>query len=161
MNIWFTSDTHFGHANIINFCRPEFNTVAEMDATLIDNWNKVVGQNDRVYHLGDFAWSVRRARQVRPQLNGTIRLIAGNHDQVCNLAKAGLFQKISLWREFSDMDFVATHLPLARGHCRASYNVHGHVHTNGDHLEPHQINISVEVTDYRPIHMDELIARFD
>jgi calcineurin-like phosphoesterase family protein len=52
--IWFTSDTHFGHNNILKFCKRPWNTVEEMDEALINNWNAVVGTNDIVFHLGDF-----------------------------------------------------------------------------------------------------------
>lgn len=52
--VWFTSDTHFYHTNIIDFCRRPFESIEEMNETLIANWNKVVGTNDIVFHLGDF-----------------------------------------------------------------------------------------------------------
>lgn len=53
VKIWFTSDTHFGHKNILRFCKRPWNTVEEMDEGLIQNWNKVVGKDDIVFHLGD------------------------------------------------------------------------------------------------------------
>lgn len=52
--VFFTSDTHFTHANIIRFCSRPFKNVEEMDETMIANWNRVVGENDIVFHLGDF-----------------------------------------------------------------------------------------------------------
>ena len=56
---FFTSDTHFNHANIIRFCNRPFIDVAQMNETLIANWNKVVGEDDTVFHLGDF-WNIRQ-----------------------------------------------------------------------------------------------------
>ncbi|MBL8880695.1 MAG: hypothetical protein JNG88_16400 [Phycisphaerales bacterium] len=53
--IWFTADTHFGHANIIKHCRRPFASVEEMDETLLRNINARVGRSDTLYHLGDFA----------------------------------------------------------------------------------------------------------
>lgn len=52
--VYFTSDTHFYHSNIIGFCKRPFKNVEDMNETLIENWNRVVGQDDIVFHLGDF-----------------------------------------------------------------------------------------------------------
>lgn len=79
--VYFTSDTHFNHANIIGFCSRPFKNVNEMNETLIANWNRVVGVDDIVFHLGDFClggsaeWT-----NVLNRLNGKIYLIVGNHD---------------------------------------------------------------------------------
>ena len=53
--VWFTADTHIGHRNIIKYCQRPFSDVEDMNKTLISNWNKVVGINDYVFHLGDFS----------------------------------------------------------------------------------------------------------
>lgn len=52
--VYFTSDTHFYHSNIIGFCKRPFKNVEDMNETLIENWNRVVSQDDIVFHLGDF-----------------------------------------------------------------------------------------------------------
>ena len=79
--IWFTSDTHFGHKNIIKHCKRPFADIDEMDAVMIQRWNEKVAITDEVYHLGDFAMcSVSRLRNVLSQLNGKIYLIVGNHE---------------------------------------------------------------------------------
>lgn len=75
---FFTSDTHFGHAKIIDYNKRPFSNVEEMDETIINNYNSVVSSNDIVYHLGDFAF--RDFYQYRKRLNGNIVLIKGNHD---------------------------------------------------------------------------------
>jgi calcineurin-like phosphoesterase family protein len=79
--IWFTSDHHFGHKNIIEFSKRPFASVDEMNAEMVKRWNEKVGQDDLVYHIGDFAlMSSGKVRQLRSQLNGRICLIKGNHE---------------------------------------------------------------------------------
>lgn len=101
IDTFFTSDTHFGHANIAGAKVSTwdkgyriFNSVQEMDETLIANWNAKVKQFDTVYHLGDFAFcGPEPAERIRKRLNGVIHLILGNHDKTAlsiqNQAKAG------------------------------------------------------------------------
>jgi calcineurin-like phosphoesterase family protein len=81
MRTFFTSDTHFGHENIIKYCKRPFANAKEMDKVLVQNWNKVVGPDDLVYHLGDFAVGGGPAGPYLDQLNGKIILIHGNHDE--------------------------------------------------------------------------------
>ena len=79
--IFFTSDTHFGHSKIIDYCKRPFSSIEEHDKTLIQNWNNVVGQDDTVFHLGDFAYGNSKfISNIIKQLNGNIILIKGNHD---------------------------------------------------------------------------------
>lgn len=158
MNTWFTSDTHFGHKSVIDFCKRPFHDVDEMDEKLIENWNKVVKHDDRVYHLGDFAWTVKDAKAIRPRLNGNIRLIVGNHDNIPALAASGMFSRISLWRCFPEWNFTATHIPLSASETRTgSFNVHGHKHNDPTFIpESHHINVCVEMRNYTPVHVDEL-----
>jgi calcineurin-like phosphoesterase family protein len=77
--IWFTSDEHYGHEAVIEFCHRPFRTVKEMDSEIISRHNACVESGDDVYHLGDFAWHTPRAYLVK--LNGLHHhLILGNHD---------------------------------------------------------------------------------
>lgn len=159
-DIWFISDTHFGHGNIIGYCRPHFSSVEEMEATIIDNWNAAVKPQDLVYHLGDFAWKTSDAKRVRPLLNGAIRLIVGNHDDISALAAAGLFQRIYLWKQFRDLGFTASHIPMRFDQLRhGAKNLHGHVHGDLTGLEDFHRDMSVESIGFKPIHYDE-IARW-
>ena len=81
MNTWFTSDTHFGHANAIKHCNRPFASADEMDEALIANWNAVVGPRDEIWHLGDFAFrNGTAATNYLRRLNGRKHLIWGNHD---------------------------------------------------------------------------------
>ena len=81
--IWFTSDTHFNHTNILKYepnTRP-FATIEEMNETIISNWNKVVGEEDTIYVLGDFFMGLLTdIEPIFKRLNGKVILIRGNHD---------------------------------------------------------------------------------
>ena len=78
--VFFVSDTHFGHENIIRFCNRPFLNVEEMNEVLIENWNKIVPEDGTVFHLGDFALGGSNIwNEVLPCLNGQIYLILGNH----------------------------------------------------------------------------------
>jgi len=84
-NIFFVSDTHFGHSNIIQFCDRPFASVEEMDYNLIKNWNEKVPLDGLVFHLGDFGWGgYQEYKKIRDQLNGKIILIKGNHKYFIN-----------------------------------------------------------------------------
>ena len=81
--LFFTSDLHFGHRNILTFCSRPFNDVKEMSTKLIEYWNETVSNNDIVVSLGDFSWwdSNTEIRKILSKLNGKkIYLIPGNHD---------------------------------------------------------------------------------
>jgi len=121
MNIFFTSDHHFGHANIIKF-EPlnrvdarggMFETVEQMDEFLILRWNEVVGVNDLVYHLGDASYKRETLRAVLPRLNGRKILICGNHDPYFERMVSGDRSKIKLAEQRAKEDgFESIHAEL-------------------------------------------------
>jgi calcineurin-like phosphoesterase family protein len=118
MVVFFISDTHFGHENIIRMCRRPFGSVAEMDEALIARWNERVGAADTIYHLGDFCYRNRCGADTYLRcLNGQIHLIAGNHDDETIAQHASLFASVSHIREIHEGDhrlYCAT-IPCASG----------------------------------------------
>ena len=88
--IFFTSDLHFGHENVLRFDNRPFETVDEMDDELIKRWNDKVAKGDLVYVLGDLIWktATNEAVQIIKRLNGQIVLIKGNHDRFLHNAAA-------------------------------------------------------------------------
>jgi calcineurin-like phosphoesterase family protein len=180
-NLWFISDTHFSHDNILNFrthedkhVREGFVDVQDMDETMIQRWNEVVKPGDKVYHLGDVCFrSVKRMHEIMPRLMGKKRLIPGNHDHYKQSDYEQHFEIHNCWRQFKQFDqpFVCTHVPvhvdtLYEGRFAAQgkqvFNVHGHIHEKTV-LQPGKIKpdhryicVCVEHIDYRPIHLDEL-----
>lgn len=79
--VWYTADLHFGHANIIKYCNRPFKDVDHMNVGLMERWNSLVGKNDIVWILGDFALSWTQTKKWGPLLNGFKILVPGNHDR--------------------------------------------------------------------------------
>ncbi len=83
MTRFFTSDTHFGHKNIIAYSDRPFRDFDEMDWKMVANWNERVGPTDVVYHLGDVAMGLTdRWDAILKALNGYKVLVVGNHDRI-------------------------------------------------------------------------------
>lgn len=164
-DIFVVSDTHFGHENILKFLVEDgsklrdFNNIEEMNEKLVENWNKTVTPQDIVYHLGDVYFG--KGHKVLNRLNGHKRLILGNHDDGKSEHLQNTFEKILLWREFKDFDCILTHVPLHESALyKRTYNLHGHVH-KGSHRglvqDERYINCCVEVQDYTPKHIEDLL----
>ena len=92
INVWFTSDFHLGHRNIIRYCNRPFDSIEDMDATLLANLNRKVGENDVLYFLGDFCLGdADQAKLYRDRIVcRNIHMIEGNHDTTLR-ALAGAF----------------------------------------------------------------------
>mgnify|MGYP005608672801 CR=1 FL=1 len=162
--IFVTSDTHFFHDYIIKFDPPRpFSTIDEHDEALIENWNSVVRAGDLVIHLGDVFWGNKeKFKSMWPRLAGKKELIVGNHDDIPWLSKGAFFKKVHLWKVLTDFKLVLTHIPMhvSQFHGPHTYgtdfkNVHGHIHSNPAPSE-HHINVSVDVTNYTPVNLEEL-----
>ena len=160
-DIWFISDTHFYHSNIIKYCDRPFASAEEMNEAMVERWNALVKPNDHVWHLGDVAMGFggdhHTLTWLLSRLNGKKRLVVGNHDNLKSPALHGAFEKIELWRGWKDQGFTCVHIPLPLEALRdGNVCVHGHTHTNLL-KDPHYINVCVEQTDYKPVHMDDII----
>lgn len=165
-DIWFISDTHFFHSNMLKFLDAEgkrfrpFNYVEEMNELIVKNWNDRIRPQDHVWHLGDVTWRYDGPfNSLMSRLQGHKRMLLGNHDKL----RAGggsllrWFQKIELWRGFKEHNFTCSHIPLRLDSLRdGAFNVHGHIHQNML-ADPHYINVCVEHTNWGPVHLDEII----
>ena len=177
-DIWVVSDTHFRHANILKFTdsttgeliRPNFSDVDAMDEHMIERWNSVVNPGDIVYHLGDVVMGDKEwFKKNWPRLNGSKRLIVGNHDDIPFLSSGGFFKKVYMWRMFHEFGLMFSHVPLHPSSllrhvdkdttwpdgCESLLNVHGHIHQNASPEGPYR-NVSVEAIDYTPVNIEEL-----
>lgn len=94
-NLYFTSDLHLGHANIIQYCNRPFDGVHKMDLAIIANWNDTITDDDIVFILGDFCWRLNSAaiKWYINELKGRKILILGNHDKSEKVYQ-GLLEKV-------------------------------------------------------------------
>lgn len=135
----YISDLHFGHSNIIRFDNRPFDSIEEMNETLIKNWNKKVKNGDTTYILGDFCWGKEQEwLDILNKLNGNKVLIRGNHDlKQMSRALKDKFLYIKDRHEISDCGkkLILSHYPEMA--YKSSYNpnvfmLHGHIHYHTD-----------------------------
>lgn len=150
MTVFYTSDNHFFHRNIVKFENRPFESVEEMNQAMIDVWNSVVKDNDYVMHLGDFVFGgYDKWRHVLDQLNGKIILHKGNHDdskKLKKLFKEGYFKKIhevGSYKKINKHQLWFTHYPLDIGLRPRKWSIHGHLHSTMSN-SPNQINVGVD-----------------
>lgn len=181
--MYFISDTHFFHKNIIKYCQRPFADVREMNAELIARWNRMVVDNaTTILHVGDVTFHYDQAFAIVNQLNGNKELILGNHDWGPErMERLGFTCRTSRRNETYEFEFHGTHFVVAHrprdiptwteGDTRV--RVCGHEHNNAPHFIKWTrgknddaraimcLNISCEYTDYAPIHIDEVVERWN
>ncbi len=178
-NVFFTSDLHFGHKNIIRFDNRPFFSIEEMDRTLIENWNRKVSEDDTVYVLGDISWyNDEKTTEIFAGLNGHKILIKGNHDRVHGKVRK-VFEEITDYKEISlnGNKIVLCHYPIIffNRHHYGAYMFYGHVHnshewqmTDNYRYELEQLdvkcnayNVGVMVQNYEPVTFEEVLANYE
>lgn len=171
-NVFFTSDTHFNHGNIIRFCNRPFSSVEEMNEEMIRRWNETVPEDGLVFHLGDFAWG-DKWKPILERLNGRKVLILGNHDYK-NFP--GTKQMEEFFEDVQQQMYIRlegravylNHFPLlcySGVHRRKEdvvYALNGHIHLgplslDGKDVErmrlsyPSQYDVGVDMNDFKPV----------
>jgi calcineurin-like phosphoesterase family protein len=162
MTVFFTADTHFSHARIIEMCRRPFSCVEEMDETMVRRWNERVRPDDTVYHLGDFTLKGPDvAEKFASRLMGEIRLIWGNHDRVSCITLdrwwgADPYLEIKL----DGLDITLCHYAMRvwRKSHHGALMLYGHSHGNlpGNNQS---LDVGVDAWDFRPVTLPEIRAR--
>ena len=163
--VFLTGDLHLNHANIIRYCNRPFYSAREMNKTLVHNWNRTVKKDDTVFFLGDLAFGRNKGKICYwlNKLNGRVFLIRGNHDRG-NLKPALYFDRCII--TYKGTNFLLIHDPDKVANWNG-WTIHGHHHNN--HLEKYPfinrtnktINVSVELTDYKPISLGSLLDSLD
>lgn len=164
--VYITSDTHFGHSNVIKFENRPFKDKEEMDEKLIQNWNRVVQPEDLIFHLGDvFLSGAKRSECIASRLNGRKILILGNHDafSMTKYKNMGFMP----YKHYFYKGYLLTHKPAHETPLRIAVesgllkqNVHGHTHSQIEGMEPSLYTcVCTEMTNYTPVLFDEYVER--
>ena len=181
--IFFSSDHHANHENIIKFCKRPFENIQEMNQELVKRWNEKVPKDGIVFHLGDFAWGGYNVwKNFREQLNGNIYLIKGNHclKNMTTTAKE-LFIDVNMQMriEIEGRKIWLNHFPFLcysgvyREFNVLEYNIFGHVHLSNikernagrdcercyQMLFPTQYDVGVDFNEFAPISWYEVDER--
>ena len=164
--IFFGSDWHFGHTNIIKYEKRPFANIDDMNHKMIENWNNKITSSDSVYILGDFILSKQEiAVEILRQLKGQKFLIKGNHDSIVKKPEVKkYFAWIKDYYSFN-MDgniLIMCHYPFLtwdRSHY-GSVNLYGHIHSNkckNIKFNDNQYNVGVDINNFEPCTLDEVI----
>lgn len=163
LNRWFISDTHFSHKNIIKYTSRPFETVEEMDRCLIENWNECIGEDDQVFFLGDFGiGDVEHLHSICSQLKGNKICIRGNHDRNASWMMRIGFQACleAAFLKIGKHVVELIHIPSTPPPLH--FQLHGHVHEKRPgKIISNQLNLCVEVWDYKPVAEKTLISLLD
>lgn len=178
---WIYSDPHFCHTNILKFVnfdgsrlRPHWDDVDKMNEEMIEWYNEVVRPEDRVYILGDVAFSSANMHKTVSKLNGRKVLVPGNHEPTKMRKYFDLFDDVRGY--VVKKGFVMSHIPIHPGSLsRWKLNIHGHLHANcvkegagwSDTYESDMSSLPddlryycacVERTNFRPKMLDEILS---
>lgn len=171
--VFLTSDTHFNHTNILTYepiSRP-FETIEQMNATIIERWNSIVTPQDTVYHLGDFLMGQTKKsvyEEILSKLNGKIHLIIGNHDtpKRCQLLNEfGITSQEIKYLHYKGLFFILCHFPLMYDCQKQINNVnkeivlcYGHVHSQAP--KGYQINgtyhVGIDTNNLCPVSLEQI-----
>lgn len=164
--VWFTSDTHFGGQRTLELSKRPFKSIKEMNDTIVKNWNRVVGEEDTVIHLGDFG-----TYQVVEKLNGNILLLCGNYEYTDierhksfeeyrdRLLKLGFWdvlqhKTITVNDKSHNITIPVTHCP---SDCRKDiFNLFGHIHKLCM-VKRYGLNVGVDCHNFTPIDMETVL----
>ncbi len=168
--IYYTSDLHLGHKNVLKYDNRPFATIDEMNREIIARWNAKVKDEDHVYILGDFAYrTAQDPSYYLKQLKGRKHLVRGNHDKITVESKSAhkYLESIEGIQHIKDGDrnVVLSHFPIAEWNAmkRGAYHIYGHIHARKDDTyrfmstREHALNAGCMINGYEPVSLEELI----
>lgn len=168
MTVFFTSDMHYYHNNIIFYSKRPYKNVEEMNEALITNYNSVVQDDDEVYIIGDVSFGkMNETENVLRRLRGQKYLLFGNHDKKLR-SQNELLKKYFVWaKDYAEIEvekqlIILCHYSFRawRNSHRGSWNIFGHSHGNlFDDPNMLSIDAGVDPNHYFPISFEEVKKR--
>lgn len=157
---WFTSDNHWNHTNILNYCKRPFSSMEEMNVAMIERWNERISDSDTVYHIGDvFLGKPEDAIEIIKQLKGRKILISGNHDRSNRTMIECGFDEVCNRKDFKLKNgklALLRHKPLPESLIKSyDLQIHGHSH-EGAIVKGKRLNVCVDLWNFYPISEDEI-----
>jgi calcineurin-like phosphoesterase family protein len=162
MAVFFTSDTHFGDAPRLRVDKRPFSSIQEMDREILARWNEVVGAEDDIWHLGDFAFGPppKRMAELLDSLNGRKHLIVGNNDGPGTIEQPAWASV----QHYAELAIEGKRLVLCHYAFRTwnkmgqgVVNLHGHSHGRLTPA-PRQYDVGVDVWDFRPVTLATILG---
>jgi len=156
--IYFTSDQHFDHHNIIQYCKRPFNNVRQMNRRIINEYNNIITEKDTVYIIGDLTLygptQKGAVEQFVNKLHGKKHLILGNHDRLSpqQYLDTGI---LSVHTSLEINSFILVHDPAVSAIDRSKIFLCGHVHDLFK-IAKNVINIGVDVWDFKPVSLEQI-----
>lgn len=167
--LFFTSDEHLGHRNIIEFCKRPFSSVEEMTEILRERHNKKVPRGARVIHLGDMFWrnfGIEAARKYIDSLNGEHYYITGNHEELMD-SNVDLRSRFRVVEQMYEVKYhtlpkiILCHYPLRswNGSHRGSWHLYGHEHGQLRENDSLSFDVGVDCWNFEPVSIEEVAAK--
>lgn len=161
---WYSADLHLGHERIIEFCGRPFQSVTDMNARIIANFQALVAQDDDLWIIGDFAFgrsdSIERFESWFHSLPGRKHLVIGNHDDEAVISLP--WRSVEYMAEITDGDQLLTlcHYPMItwNGARRGALQLFGHVHDQWQGSR-NSVNVGVDQWDFKPVRIADIKRR--
>ena len=167
--LYFTADSHFCDEVTLKRAYRPFDSIEEMDNTIINNWNRIAKKDDIIYHLGDFTSYTPYIKNIYEnafkkvkEINAKVILISGNNEtRIMNEVFEGSFDRFkkylldlgfydvikdSLYLNLNNNKIFLNHYPLAAD--KFCFNLFGHIH-NLSFAKKFGINVGVDCNHYR------------
>lgn len=161
MTYFVTSDHHFDHENIIEYCNRPFDSLDEMNEYMKSAWNSVVSEEDVVIHIGDvmFSNNTKKCEELLSELNGNILIIEGNHDNYINTQEFRHPLLENCVYTHKGFRFYCTHRRESVPDSWTEWVLCGHTHNDDPFINTdlNTINVSVDVTEFYPLPIDSIV----
>jgi len=169
-DLFFTSDEHYGHINMLRFANRPFKDIHDQTEILINNHNSKVPKGGRTYHLGDIFWHtvpVKEAIEIMESLNGQHYFIWGNHDKLMEdrqeLRKQFVWCKDLTQIKYKEQKIVLCHYAMRvwQSSHKGSWQLYGHTHAQLPETNNLSFDVGVDAQNYYPISFEEVKAKMD